>query len=192
MSITLLILFLQERTEDWIYKFSKAGFKCSELTSDTAEDLDWRQINSSHILLCTPEKWDQFTRKDRNSGLGNKIGLVLLDEIHVIAENRGACLEAVITRMKLWSYQKRATGEHEIRFIAVSATCPNLEVFHFHFHYYSHSFSGYRKVDEYFLRECYQEVSSSYFFLIVYNCTEFIKVWKRVQTRTPGIAFSLV
>ncbi len=45
--------------------------------------------------------------------------LVLIDEVHGLREDRGATLEAVVSRLKLQDTPRR--------FIALSATAPNLE-----------------------------------------------------------------
>ncbi len=57
------------------------------------------------------------------------IKLFLIDEIHVINENsRGSIIEAVVSRMKSLSYNIDEQ-KSSIRFIAVSATIPNIEDF---------------------------------------------------------------
>ena len=48
-----------------------------------------------------------------------RMRLVLIDEIQQVGEDRGATLEAIVSRMKI-------TASHDIRFVAVSATCPNV------------------------------------------------------------------
>lgn len=62
------------------------------------------------------------------------VRLFLIDEIHVLGEaSRGAVVEAVISRMKMLgiSSTNRSGGgqeaESNIRFIAVSATIPNID-----------------------------------------------------------------
>ena len=101
--LCLIILTLeQERKDDWTEKFQRAGLKCTELTSDTSETLEWEQIRTSEILLCTPEKWDQLTRKNNASELVSNISLVLLDEVHILTESRGACLGKKKMRSSIW------------------------------------------------------------------------------------------
>jgi len=80
------------------------------------------------------EKWDIVTRKWKNSrAIIDNIKLFLIDEIHVLGESsRGAVIEAVISRMKTFAL-KRQKGhsndlvESPIRFVAISATIPNIE-----------------------------------------------------------------
>lgn len=50
--------------------------------------------------LTTPEKWYSLTRQWRdNVAVVNTMALLLVDEVHLVGEPRGATLEAVISRM---------------------------------------------------------------------------------------------
>lgn len=71
-----------------------------------------------------------MTRKLKNSGsIMKTIKLFLIDEIHVINESsRGSTIEAVVSRMKSLSYNNDEQ-KSTIRFIAVSATIPNIQDF---------------------------------------------------------------
>jgi superfamily II helicase len=61
----------------------------------------------------------------------NRIKLFLIDEVHVLGESsRGAIIEAVVSRMKTISNQNKAAcadEEQMLRFVAVSATLPNID-----------------------------------------------------------------
>jgi len=65
-----------------------------ELTGDI--NLSKREIDEAHILVVTPEKIDVVTRK--TDSIMNDVGLLILDEIHLLHERRGAVLEALIVR----------------------------------------------------------------------------------------------
>lgn len=60
-----------------------------------------------------------------------QVRLVLLDEVHLVHESRGACLEAgVVSRLKL--VQEHVNGQNgdlnsKLRFICCSATIPNVQ-----------------------------------------------------------------
>lgn len=108
-----------ERTRDWQKKFSHLNLNCLELTGDT-ELNHIRAIKDAHVIITTPEKWDSVTRKWKdNKKLMELVKLVLIDEVHILKEDRGACLEVVVSRMK-W------IGT-DVRFVALSATVPNCE-----------------------------------------------------------------
>jgi ATP-dependent DNA helicase HFM1/MER3 len=106
-----------ERQRDWQAKFSQVGLNCVELTGDT-DTADLRNVQSANIIITTPEKWDSITRKWKDhEKLMRLIKLFLIDEVHILKEDRGATLEAIVSRMK-----SIAT---DVRFVALSATVPN-------------------------------------------------------------------
>ncbi|KAJ5138363.1 uncharacterized protein N7515_003211 [Penicillium bovifimosum] len=108
-----------ERFRDWHSKFSSLGLTCAELTGDT-DHMQLRNVQSSQIIITTPEKWDSITRKWKDHmKLMQLVKLFLIDEVHILKEMRGATLEAVVSRMK-------NIGSN-VRFVALSATVPNSE-----------------------------------------------------------------
>ncbi|KAI0433773.1 hypothetical protein F5Y09DRAFT_350687 [Xylaria sp. FL1042] len=107
-----------EKTRDWQAKFSHMNLQCVELTGDTSQ-AEAHRIGSASIIVTTPEKWDSITRKWKDHRkLLELVRLVLIDEVHILKDTRGATLEAVVSRMK--------TIGASIRFIAISATVPNI------------------------------------------------------------------
>lgn len=107
-----------ERARDWETKFGHLSLRCIELTGDTSHD-EAKRVGSASIIVTTPEKWDSITRKwSDHRRLLEMVRLVLIDEVHILKDIRGATLEAVVSRMK--------TIGANVRFIALSATIPNL------------------------------------------------------------------
>lgn len=105
-----------EKFVDWQNKFTK--IKVGLLTSDTT-DYEEHNFYDLQLILCTPEKLDFLTRNWNNyKKTFMSIKLCLVDEIHTINQDRGAVLEAVITRMKKLNTKTRV--------VAVSATVPNI------------------------------------------------------------------
>ena len=108
-----------ERARDWERKFSHMNLRCVELTGDTSPAQASR-VGSASLIVTTPEKWDSVTRKwSDHRRLLEMVRLVLIDEVHMLNDSRGATLEAVVSRMK--------TIKADVRFIALSATVPNIE-----------------------------------------------------------------
>lgn len=95
------------------------NIKVEELTGD--HQLDQRQISAAQIIVCTPEKWDIVTRKSLDRLYIKLVRLVIFDEIHLLHNDRGATLEALIARIKR---HKQIEGE-PIRILGLSATLPN-------------------------------------------------------------------
>ena len=106
-----------ERQRDWQNKFATLGLQCAELTGDT-DSAHLRHVQQADIIITTPEKWDSITRKWKDhQRLMQMVRLFLIDEVHILKEERGATLEAVVSRMK-------SVGSN-VRFVALSATVPN-------------------------------------------------------------------
>jgi ATP-dependent DNA helicase HFM1/MER3 len=106
-----------ERQRDWEAKFTPVGLKCAELTGDS-DAADVRNVQSANIIITTPEKWDSITRKWKDhEKLMQLVKVFLIDEVHILNEDRGAVLEVVVSRMK-------SIGT-DVRFVALSATVPN-------------------------------------------------------------------
>ncbi|EPS42742.1 hypothetical protein H072_3266 [Dactylellina haptotyla CBS 200.50] len=106
-----------ERKRDWEKKFMALGLKCTELTGDTQFN-QLAEVKNGDLIVTTPEKWDSVTRRwtDHKKLLG-LVRLFLIDEVHILKEDRGATLEVVVSRMK--------TIGSRVRFVALSATVPN-------------------------------------------------------------------
>lgn len=106
-----------ERYHDWKDKFQSLDLSVKEVTGDS--DLSsLHSVQNADIIVTTPEKWDSMTRKWKDHvRLVHLIKLFLIDEVHILSKDRGATLEAVVSRMK-------SIGAG-IRFLALSATIPN-------------------------------------------------------------------
>ncbi|OVA19861.1 Helicase [Macleaya cordata] len=122
---------VQEKLRDWNQKLGSWGIKCLELTGDS-ESHSPRNIQEADIILTTPEKFDSVTRyRIRDGGLSFfcDIGLVLIDEVHLLNDPRGASLEAIVSRIKMLarSPEMGSSALAHVRFLAVSATIPNIE-----------------------------------------------------------------
>ncbi|KAK9467138.1 Sec63 Brl domain-containing protein [Lipomyces arxii] len=106
-----------ERYQDWSVRFTIIGLKCGLLTGDTPlEELEI--VKKSDIIITTPEKWDSTTRRWNDyDRLMKLVKLVLIDEVHILKDTRGATLETLVSRMKYISPHSR--------FVALSATIPN-------------------------------------------------------------------
>ena len=124
-----LKVLCNERKNDWESKFNQFGLKCLEVTGDS--DIEtFHELTQASIIITTPEKWDYMTRnwKDYKTFM-KSINLFCIDEVHMINDGiRGATMEAVISRMKTIRTAKKNNYDNQtLRFIAVSATLPNVQ-----------------------------------------------------------------
>ncbi|CBI36671.3 unnamed protein product, partial [Vitis vinifera] len=95
--------------------------KVKELSGD--QSLTRQQIEETQIIVTTPEKWDIITRKSGDRTYTQLVKLLIVDEIHLLHDNRGPVLESIVARTVR---QIETTKEH-IRLVGLSATLPNYE-----------------------------------------------------------------
>ncbi|CAI8613036.1 unnamed protein product [Vicia faba] len=122
---------VQEKVRDWNQKFGPWGIYCLELTGDN-ESYTPRNMNEADIILTTPEKFDAVSRYGIESGglsFFSDIALLLIDEVHLLNDPRGAALEAIVSRIKIVSRnpKMKLNPLSQVRFLALSATIPNIE-----------------------------------------------------------------
>ncbi|KAG6648198.1 hypothetical protein I3843_07G129200 [Carya illinoinensis] len=95
--------------------------KVRELSGD--QSLTRQQIEETQIIVTTPEKWDIITRKSGDRTYTQLVKLLIIDEIHLLHDNRGPVLESIVARTVR---QIESSREH-IRLVGLSATLPNYE-----------------------------------------------------------------
>ena len=124
---------IAEKAAEWRERLGRVGLTFAVLTGDTDARVDiWGEIENCDVILATPEKFDRVTRLDANRGgmsFFSDVSLVLIDEVHLIGDDRGGCLEAIVSRLKLLSKSPALVYSHlrNVRFGAVSATIPNIQ-----------------------------------------------------------------
>lgn len=111
---------VRERITDWGKGLCKTlGKKMVELTGDYTPDV--RALLAADIIICTPEKWDGISRSWKSRGYVRSVGLVVLDEIHLLGADRGPILEVIVSRMR---YIAAQTGQ-DVRFVGLSTALAN-------------------------------------------------------------------
>jgi len=88
-----------------------------ELTGDM--QLTRGEIDATQVIVTTPEKWDVITRKSNE--LTDAVQLLIIDEVHLVGEDRGPVIECLVARTLRLVEQK----QRMIRIVALSATLPN-------------------------------------------------------------------
>ena len=118
--IAPLKALVQEQVREFDRRLSHLGITVNELTGDS--NLTKHQIESTQILVTTPEKWDVITRKNNDASYINLVRLIIIDEIHLLHDERGPVLESIVSRtMK----NMDENIESRVRFVGLSATLPN-------------------------------------------------------------------
>jgi activating signal cointegrator complex subunit 3 len=118
--IAPLKALVRERMVEWEDKFVKRLKKrMVELTGDFTPDV--RLLKQADIVITTPEKWDGISRNWQNRGYVRDVGLIVMDEIHLLGSDRGAILEVIVSRMR---YIAWSTQQH-IRLMGLSTALAN-------------------------------------------------------------------
>ncbi|TVU35736.1 hypothetical protein EJB05_17639, partial [Eragrostis curvula] len=75
-----------------------AGYNVTvgELSGD--RNLTKQQMDKTQIIVTTPEKWDIVTRKSGERIYTQMVKLLIIDEIHLLHDNRGPVLESIVAR----------------------------------------------------------------------------------------------
>lgn len=85
-----------EMTQNFSTRLSKLGLKVKEWTGDT--QLSKREIQETQMLVLTPEKWDVVTRKIDDEALTQLVRLIIIDEVHLLHDERGPVIETIVAR----------------------------------------------------------------------------------------------
>lgn len=112
----------RERMDGWNSPGSfkgKMGKSIIELTGDTTPD--GQTLKKADVLITTPEKWDGVSRSWQARGYVQAVGLVIIDEIHLLGQDRGPILEVIVSRMRYISQHT----EHDVRIVGLSTALAN-------------------------------------------------------------------
>lgn len=86
----------QEMVGNFNKRLNAFGIKVGELTGDS--QMTKQQIAETQIVVTTPEKWDVITRKSTDTSYTNLVRLIIIDEIHLLYDERGPVLESIVAR----------------------------------------------------------------------------------------------
>lgn len=111
--IAPLKALVAEQTREFERRLSSFGLSVREFTGDSS--LSQQEMAATHVLVTTPEKWDVATRKQ--SAFAAQVRLIVLDEVHLLHDERGPVLESIVVRAN--------RAEVPPRLVALLATLPN-------------------------------------------------------------------
>jgi pre-mRNA-splicing helicase BRR2 len=117
--IAPLKALVQEQVGNFGKRLEPYGIRVSELTGD--RQLTKQQIADTQIIVTTPEKWDVITRKATDTSYTRLVRLVVIDEIHLLHDDRGPVIESIVSR----TIRKMEQIDEPVRIVGLSATLPN-------------------------------------------------------------------
>lgn len=109
----------QALVAEMVGNFSKRlepyGIQTRELTGDI--NMTKAEIDATQIIVTTPEKWDIITRKSGERTYTQLVRLLIIDEVHLLHDDRGPVLESIVARtvrqVTLHSHSARLPGHHD-------------------------------------------------------------------------------
>ncbi|XP_034244319.1 putative U5 small nuclear ribonucleoprotein 200 kDa helicase isoform X1 [Thrips palmi] len=112
---------VQEMVGSFGKRLEPYNLTVSELTGD--HQLTREQIQATQVIVCTPEKWDIITRKGGEKTFTQLVRLIIIDEIHLLHDERGPVLESLVAR----TIRNIDTTQEDVRLVGLSATLPNYQ-----------------------------------------------------------------
>jgi pre-mRNA-splicing helicase BRR2 len=112
---------VQEMVGNFSSRLSSFGIQVGELTGDS--QMTKQQISETQIIVTTPEKWDVITRKSTDTSYTNLVRLIIIDEIHLLHDERGPVIESVVAR----TIRRMEQTSSYVRLVGLSATLPNYQ-----------------------------------------------------------------
>ncbi|CAH0553226.1 unnamed protein product [Brassicogethes aeneus] len=112
---------VQEMVGNFGKRLASYNITVSELTGD--HQLTRDQIADTQVIVCTPEKWDIITRKGGEKTFTSLVRLIIIDEIHLLHDERGPVLEALVAR----TIRMIESTQEDVRLVGLSATLPNYQ-----------------------------------------------------------------
>ncbi|XP_011922281.1 PREDICTED: activating signal cointegrator 1 complex subunit 3 isoform X3 [Cercocebus atys] len=118
--IAPLKALVRERMDDWKVRIEeKLGKKVIELTGDVTPDM--KSIAKADLIVTTPEKWDGVSRSWQNRSYVQQVTILIIDEIHLLGEERGPVLEVIVSRTNFIS----SHTEKPVRIVGLSTALAN-------------------------------------------------------------------
>ncbi|KAL0275814.1 UNVERIFIED_CONTAM: hypothetical protein PYX00_003552 [Menopon gallinae] len=118
--IAPLKALVRERIEDWKVRLERQlKIKVVELTGDVSPDI--RSITMADVIVTTPEKWDGISRSWQTRNYVRDVSLIVIDEIHLLGEDRGPVLEVIVSRTNFIS----SFTSRKLRIIGLSTALAN-------------------------------------------------------------------
>ncbi|CAD6191493.1 unnamed protein product [Caenorhabditis auriculariae] len=112
---------VQEMVGSFSKRLAPYGITVGEMTGDA--QMSKEQFMATQIIVCTPEKYDVVTRKGGERAYNQMVRLLILDEIHLLHDDRGPVLESIVVR----TIRQMEQNHDDCRLVGLSATLPNYQ-----------------------------------------------------------------
>ncbi|VDO35832.1 unnamed protein product [Haemonchus placei] len=112
---------VQEMVGNFTKRLAPFGITVGEMTGDA--QMNKEQFMATQVIVCTPEKYDIVSRKGGERAYSQLVRLVIIDEIHLLHDDRGPVLEAIVVR----TLRQVEQTHDDCRLVGLSATLPNYQ-----------------------------------------------------------------
>ncbi|KAK6033881.1 DEAD/DEAH box helicase [Cooperia oncophora] len=112
---------VQEMVGNFTKRLAPFGITVGEMTGDA--QMSKEQFMATQVIVCTPEKYDIVSRKGGERAYSQLVRLVIIDEIHLLHDDRGPVLEAIVVR----TLRQVEQTHDDCRLVGLSATLPNYQ-----------------------------------------------------------------
>ena len=92
----ILMRYCHALFDPWTLSQGHCRLQVRELTGDM--NMTKSEIDATQIIVTTPEKWDIITRKSGDRTYTQLVRLLIIDEIHLLHDNRGPVIESIVAR----------------------------------------------------------------------------------------------
>ena len=80
-----------------------------------------RAVAQADLIVTTPEKWDGISRSWQTRGYVKAVALLVIDEIHLLGDDRGPVLEVIVSRTNYIS----SHTSRKVRVVGLSTALAN-------------------------------------------------------------------
>lgn len=110
---------VQEVVKNLSKRLQTYGITVRELSGDS--NLTRQQISETQVIVTTPEKFDVVLRQGEARAYTQLVKLIIIDEIHLLHDDRGPVLECIVSRI----IRQVESNAEPVRLVGLSATLPN-------------------------------------------------------------------
>ncbi|GAB65341.1 u5 small nuclear ribonucleoprotein-specific protein [Plasmodium cynomolgi strain B] len=94
---------VEKTFENWIHFSNSFGLKMAILTGDV--QIDTKILQKNNIILCTPDRYNNLSKKWRRKKILQSINLYIFDHMELLDTSQGSIMEVVISRVRYISTQ---------------------------------------------------------------------------------------
>eukprot|EP00953_Heterococcus_sp_UTEX-ZZ885_P017076 9573-Heterococcus_DN1.PRE.3 len=107
------------RAQQWTHQFASIGIKVERLTGEAVSDL--KLVGAGKLVIATAEQWDMLSRRWRQRKPVQDVGLLVVDDIHLLGGAEGPVLEVIVSRARYVASQT----DKPCRIVALGASIAN-------------------------------------------------------------------